>query len=126
MTDELTWYISRSTGLLSWVLLALATIWGLLLSSRALERRPSPAWLLDLHRHLGTLTVILTGVHVGAIVLDDFVDYAILEVLVPFASDVDTTAVALGVVSLWLLLVVQVSSWTRGKIPRRSGDSSTT
>ena len=117
MTDEFTWYLSRTTGLLSWVLLAIATLWGLLVTSRVLERRPSPAWLLDLHRYLGTLTLALAAVHVAAIFFDDFVDYTIAELFVPFLSDLDTTAVALGAISLWLLAIVQISSWSRGHIP---------
>jgi len=116
VTDAFTWYLTRTSGLVGWLLLAAATLWGLLLTSRLLERRPSPAWLLDLHRHLGTLTVVLTAVHVGAIIADDFVDYTWREVLVPFASDVDRLAVALGVISLYLLLVVQISSWARGRL----------
>jgi len=117
VTDAFTWYLSRTTGLLGWVLLAVATLWGLLLTSRLLERRPSPAWMLDMHRHLGTLTVVLTVVHVGAILVDDFVEYTIVEVLVPFASDVRRLPVALGVIAFYLLLVVQGSSVIRGMIP---------
>lgn len=105
VTDEqLTWYITRTTGLLAWILLAGATIWGLLLASRLLHRRPSPAWLLDLHRHLGNLTLLLTVVHVAAIVIDDYVSYSVAEVLVPFVSDDETVAVGLGVIALWLLV----------------------
>lgn len=81
-----------------------------------LDRRPTPAWLLDLHRFLGTLTVALTVIHVGAIVIDNFVEFTLVEVLVPFTSDVDRTAVALGVISLYLLVIVQLSSWLRGSL----------
>jgi methionine sulfoxide reductase heme-binding subunit len=116
VTDAFTWYLTRTSGLLGWVLLAVATLWGLLLTSRLLERRPSPAWLLDLHRHLGTLTLVLTVVHVGAIVADDFVDYSLNEALLPFASDVDRIPVTLGVISLYLLVVVQGSSLIRGRL----------
>ena len=120
MPAELTWYITRASGLVAWALLAVAVLWGLLLSSRVLERRPSPAWLLDLHRHLGWLTVTLTAVHVVALYLDDFVDLTVGELLVPFASDYEDTGSALGVLALWLLAVVQTTSWLRGRIPLRS------
>jgi DMSO/TMAO reductase YedYZ heme-binding membrane subunit len=119
VTDEFTWYVTRTTGLVSWALLAVATIWGLLLTSRLLERRPSPAWLLDLHRHLGNLTILLTVVHVAAIYVDDFVDYTIAEILIPFVSDADTLAVRLGVISFWLLVLIQGSSWLRRRLDPR-------
>ena len=34
--------------------------WGLLLSSRVLQRSARPPWLLDLHRFLGALTAAFT------------------------------------------------------------------
>lgn len=116
MTGGLSWHVSRSSGLVAWALLAVAVIWGLLLASRLLERRPSPAWLLDLHRHLGALAFLLVCVHVGAIWVDDFVDYTPAELVVPFTSDLERVPVALGVIALWLLVVVQATSWQRARI----------
>ena len=86
MTAGVTWYVARTSGLLAWALLGVALLWGLLLTSRLLERRPSPAWLLDLHRHLGNLALGLTVAHVVAVVLDDFVAYSPTDALVPFAA----------------------------------------
>lgn len=117
MSDELTWYVARSSGLVAWSLLAGATIWGLLVTSRVLERRPSRAWLIDLHRHLGWLTLVFTAVHMLAIYVDDFVSFTAIEMLVPLTSDFETNAVAWGVVALYLLVAVQVTSWLRGRMP---------
>lgn len=117
MTDEFTWYLARASGLVAWLLLAVALVWGLLLSSRLLERRPSPAWLLDLHRHLGALTLVLTAVHLGAIWVDDFVEYSLVEIFVPLASDLERLPVALGAVAFWLLVTVQLTSWRRVRLP---------
>ena len=119
MSEELTWYVTRSSGLVAWALLALATLWGLLLSSRVLERRPSPAWLLDLHRHLGWLTLVFSAVHLVALYVDDFVDFSMASLVVPFVSEYETGAVAFGVVAMYVLIAVQITSWLRGRIPRR-------
>ena len=117
MSDELTWYVARSSGLVAWSLLAMATIWGLLVASRVLERRPSRAWLVDLHRHLGWLSLVFTTVHMLAIYVDDFVSFTAIEMLVPFTSDFEASAVAWGVIGLYLLLAVQVTSWLRARLP---------
>ena len=53
---------------------------------QVLGRRPTPAWLLSLHRYLGALTVVFLGVHVGAILLDTYTDFSIMNVLVPFTG----------------------------------------
>jgi len=51
------WFVARSSGIVAWALSALAVLWGMALSSRALGRRPPAPWLLDVHRFLGGLTV---------------------------------------------------------------------
>ena len=60
-------------GSSAWALLAAATLWGLALSTKVLGRRPRPNWLLDLHRWLGGTALIFTGVHVVALLADQYV-----------------------------------------------------
>jgi DMSO/TMAO reductase YedYZ heme-binding membrane subunit len=96
-----------------------SVLWGLALSSRALGTRPRPAWLLDLHRFLGGLAVVFTGVHIVAIVSDTYVHFGIVDVLVPFASSWNPMAVAFGVVALYFLVAVELTSLLRRSIPKR-------
>ena len=51
------WYASRASGIVLWLLVAFAVLWGFAVSSRLVRKRGIPAWMLDLHKHLGTLTV---------------------------------------------------------------------
>jgi predicted ferric reductase len=82
-------------------------------------RRPRPAWLLDLHRYLGGVAVIFVLVHIGGVLLDTFVPFQWLNVLVPFSSHWRPVAVAWGVVGLYLLAAVEVTSLLRSRLPRR-------
>jgi predicted ferric reductase len=113
------WYTARAGGIVAWVLLALSVAWGLLLSTRLLGRRPAPAWLLDLHRFLGGLAVVFTGVHIAGLVADSYVHFGVADVLVPFASAWKPGAVALGVVGFWLLLAVEITSLLMKRLPRK-------
>ena len=61
MNEKLWWYVARSTGIVAWALVAAAVVWGLLLTTRLVGGRSAPRWLLDLHRFLGGLAVIFTG-----------------------------------------------------------------
>ena len=119
MTSHLAWYVARTSGMLAWCLMSAAVIWGLLLSTRLMNRRPSPKWLLDLHRFLGGLAVTFTVIHVAGLVGDNYLHFGRADVLVPFASQWRPTAVALGVVSLWLLAAVEVTSLLMRYLPRR-------
>jgi predicted ferric reductase len=119
LTEKVWWYLSRSSGLVAWLILALAVIWGLLLSTRLLQERRRPAWLLDLHRWLGGLSVTFTAVHLVGLVLDEYVEIGWRELFLPFASEWRPGAVAWGIVGFYLLVAVQVTSLMMKKLPRR-------
>jgi methionine sulfoxide reductase heme-binding subunit len=120
--SQLPWYIARSAGLVAWTLLTASVLWGLGLSTRAraFGHRPRPAWMLDLHRWLGGLATIFVGVHVLAILADSYVHFTLLSVLVPFASQWRPSAVAWGVVGMYLLLAVELTSLARRRLPKRA------
>ena len=118
MSEHLWWYVARSGGIVAWALLAASVLWGLALSTKALGKRPRPSWLLDLHRFLGGLALVFTGIHVGALVLDSYVSFGLVQLLVPFTSSYRPGAVAWGVVGLYLLLAVEVTSLLRPRIPK--------
>ena len=80
------WWVTRSSGIVAWVVVAAAVLWGLLASTKLIRRRGVPAWILDLHRYLGTLTIVFVAIHVGAIYADSFVKFGPREIFVPFAS----------------------------------------
>jgi predicted ferric reductase len=94
-------------------------LWGLVLSTRVTQGTPPPAWLLSVHRRLGGLALSFTGIHIGALMLDDYVDFGLTDVLVPLASEWRPGPVAWGVVATYLLIAVEVSSLLMKRIPRR-------
>ncbi|MGO9874886.1 MAG: ferric reductase-like transmembrane domain-containing protein [Acidimicrobiia bacterium] len=119
MNTMLPWYIARAAGIMSWVLLAAATFWGLALSTKVLGRRPRPNWLLDMHRWLGGVALIFTVIHVVALLADTYVHFGLTEILVPFASSWHPVAVAWGVVAFYLVLAVELTSLVRSHISKR-------
>jgi len=119
VTEHLWWYVARSGGIVAWALVTLSVLWGLALSTKAFGRRPRPNWLLDLHRFLGGLALVFTGVHVGALVLDSYTSFGLVQVLVPFTSDYRASAVAWGVVGFYLLVAIEITSLLRARIPKR-------
>ena len=118
MSNQTWWYVARSGGIVAWALAALAVIWGLQLSTR-LVRKPAPAWVLDLHRFLGGFAVVFVGVHLLGLAADSFIGFGPAELFVPFASSYEPFAVALGVVAMYLLLAVEITSLLMKRIPRR-------
>jgi DMSO/TMAO reductase YedYZ heme-binding membrane subunit len=119
MNGQLWWYVARAGGIVGWALLGASVLAGLSISTKALRGRVRPNWLLDLHRFLGGLAVVFVVVHVGGVVADSYVHFGPADVLVPFASRWRPAAVAWGVVAVYLLVAVEVTSLLRRRLPKR-------
>jgi predicted ferric reductase len=119
VTSKLTWYVARSGGLIAWACCTAAMVWGLLLSTRLVRRRGVPAWLLDLHRFLGALTIVFVLVHLLGLYLDRYTPFGLRELFIPMASRYRPAAVATGVVALYLLVAIETTSLLMKRIPRR-------
>ena len=119
MNPHLWWYVARASGITAWALLCASVVFGLWVSIRLTRKRIKPAWVLDLHRFLGGLALVFTAVHLGGLVADGYVHFGISELFVPFASAWKPGPVAWGVVGLYLLLAVEITSLVIRRIPRR-------
>ncbi|MFI6770716.1 FAD-binding oxidoreductase [Streptomyces sp. NPDC050355] len=119
MDPQLWWYLARVGGLMSWWLLSATVLWGLLLSTRVLGPRMPLGRLLDLHRFLSGLALTFIAVHLLALVADTWVDIGLVQLLFPFTSTYRPVAVAWGVIALYLLVAIEVTSLLKRRIPHR-------
>jgi DMSO/TMAO reductase YedYZ heme-binding membrane subunit len=119
MNEKIWWYLARSSGIVAMVLLVLSVVWGVLLATRALKPYDRPAWLLDLHKWLGGTAIVMTALHLVGLVMDDWIHFGFTDLFVPGASDFKPFAVALGIVSMYVMIAVQVSSYMRKRLSAR-------
>jgi predicted ferric reductase len=119
VNQHLFWYMARASGIVSWALLSLSVLWGVILSTRLLGKRATPAWLLDAHRFFGGAATVFVAVHIAALVGDSYVHFGPSEILVPLASAWKPVAVAWGVVALYLLVAVELTSLLRRHLPAK-------
>ena len=119
MSHQIPWYVARAAGLVAWTLLTASVFWGLSISTKVFRGKPRPAWMLDLHRYLGGLATIFTVLHVAAIVVDSYVHFDLMSILIPFAGSWRPVAVAWGVVGMYLLLAVELTSLVRTRLPKK-------
>lgn len=119
MDTQVWWYLTRATGIVAWALGVASVLWGVALATRAMGNKPRAPWLLDLHRFLGGATVLFVGLHIVALVADSYVHFGVADVLVPMVSDWKPGALAWGIVAMWLLLAIELTSLAMRRLPKR-------
>lgn len=117
-SEHVWWYMTRASANVSWALVLVSILLGVLLSTRVLRKIDSPAWLRDLHGWVGGLAVVFAGIHMVTLIADNYVTFSPVDVLVPFASGWKPIPVAFGIGTFWLLVAVQATSLLMKKIPR--------
>lgn len=117
-TLPIAWFVARGAGLVSFGFLT-ASVWlGLAMSTRLLGSRRQKR-LLGLHRTLSWMGLTALGLHAGALLLDPTIGFGPADVLVPFAASWHPVAVAGGVISGWLMLMLAASFRFRNRIGQK-------
>jgi methionine sulfoxide reductase heme-binding subunit len=110
------WYLTRSTGAVSLVLLTLSVALGV----AGVSRFSSPRWprfVLDsLHRNVSLLAIAFLLVHILTAVLDSFAPISLTDAIVPFAGSYRPFWLGLGAVAFDLLIAVALTSMVRRRL----------
>ncbi len=114
------WYITRATGVVALVLLTLATSLGLANAARLHTPRIPRFVVNSIHRTASLLAVTFAAIHVATVLIDGYVPMPAWSAVIPFASGYKEPWLALGVISLDLLLAVTITSLLRRRIGNRA------
>ena len=117
---QLSWHISRATGLIAYGLLAATTIWGVLLTTRVIKDWSPGTLSMLLPASASWLAVVMMFVHVGMLLFDKYYSYSLGDLLVPFTGPYRPFAVGLGTIAAWLTLAITVSYSVRRVIGQRA------
>jgi methionine sulfoxide reductase heme-binding subunit len=119
MNPHTLWYLARASGIVAWLMLTASVLWGVVLATDLFPRRRRAAWLLSMHRWLAGLTIVFIAGHLGALLADRYSHIGALTIVVPFASSWRPTAVAVGVVAVWLLVGVEVTALAAKRLSKK-------
>ncbi|MER5180169.1 ferric reductase [Streptomyces sp. NPDC002896] len=120
MTDSsILWYANRATGAVCLVLFTTVILLGLAVRLRGRLGLPRFG-TVTLHRTLSLSAVVFLAAHIGAAVLDGYVNISVADVLVPFVSDYQPLWLGLGTVAFDLMLAVLVTSLLRARLGHRA------
>lgn len=118
-TSPALWYLTRGTGIMSLLLLTLATVLGILTAGRAASAAYPRFAVSELHRRVSLLAVVFVCFHVVSAVLDTFVHISFLAIVIPFFPGYAPGWVGLGAMAIDLLAAVTVTSLLRTHLPAR-------
>ncbi len=116
----LPWYATRLFAFLSYFALAGSVIYGLMLSSKLLDRITHRSVSFTLHQDLASIGLGLGIVHAALLTLDGSVPYSLTDLLVPFAGPYRPLWVGIGQLAGYLTLVIVLSYSVRRRIGLRA------
>ena len=117
--NAITWDTARAAGFVSYALLTTSVSLGLVLRNRWQSTRWPRLVTNELHGFVSLLALVFIAIHVLAVTVDPFTHFGLAAVLVPFATSYRTIWMSLGIVSLYLVLAVWLSSMLRRRIGHR-------
>jgi predicted ferric reductase len=114
------WYMTRSTGIVAFILLTIALAFGVAATQRALASRAWPRFATQaLHRNVSLIGLVLLLVHITTTLVDSFVAVGWVSVVVPFTSSYKRLWLGVGTLAFDAFLLVIITSLLRLRIPQR-------
>src|SRR5439155_1282351 len=113
------WYLMRSSGVVSLVLLTAVMALGIATVNRWRPGRRPRFVTASLHRNLSLLAVVFVAVHVATAVVDPYAMVGAVAAFVPFVGHANALWVGLGALSLDLVLALILTSLLRRRVGAR-------
>jgi predicted ferric reductase len=110
------WYITRSSGLIAYVLIWLSMVWGLGVASKIFDTLLHGTFTYDFHQYISLLSIGFTLLHIGVLLFDRYMPYSVLQILLPFISPYRPFWVGIGIIGFYLALLVTVTFYIRTRI----------
>lgn len=118
--NELLWYVSRATGVVSIILLTVVVVLGLVTSGRRRPTGESATIVMALHRWLSLGTSVFLLAHIATAVAETYVSIDLVSAVLPFTSGYEALWVGLGTLAFDVLLAVVVTSVLRHRLAERT------
>lgn len=119
-TGSLAWYVARASGMTAHFLLSLSVIAGLVISTKAGKGWLPGAEGFDIHKYGSYLLLGAVAIHGLALLGDSWIQFSLLDVLIPGVSPYRPLAVAGGIVAVYLTALLVVSFEFRTRLGPRT------
>ncbi len=118
--NEILWYTSRATGVVSIVLLTAVLVLGLLTTGSRRPHGESATVVVALHRSLSLGMSAFLVVHILTAIVETYVSIDLVSAVLPFTSGYEPLWVGLGTLAFDILVAVVVTSVLRHRLAERT------
>ncbi|MCD6033651.1 MAG: Ferric reductase domain protein transrane component domain protein [Thermomicrobiales bacterium] len=118
--SPVTWYLARASGTVLYLLVWMAVVTGLGLTTGLLDRWPGRGVTFSLHAFAMQLTYGFLALHLISLAADPTVRFAAKALVVPFATTWREPWTGFGVLAAWLALLIGASFALKRVIGQRA------
>ena len=111
-----TWIVLRAAGIGAYLMLWASVTWGLIATTSLFGKRIAKQTATTVHQFLSTVGLVLLGVHLGGLLLDTFMPFRPIDLLVPLHGRFKPVSVAFGIAAMYAMAVVVSTSWIRKRL----------
>ena len=114
------WYMARSAGIVAYVLLWGSVAAGIMVGNKLLNGLVKPPVVFEVHKTLSILALIVGMFHGFILLGDTYMNFSVLDLLIPFRSPYQPFWVGLGILGLYLTAILVASFYIKKRIGQRA------
>jgi sulfoxide reductase heme-binding subunit YedZ len=111
------WYVTRTMAIGAYIALTASVMIGLLRSIGRISGEQVSWVVSDVHAFVSSLTGALVLGHVLTLLVDPYLPFSLRNVLIPGDQPYAAFAVNLGVLALYAMIALLLTSWLRPRLP---------
>ena len=113
------WYMARAGGIVGYLLLWFSVIWGLTLTTKIVTGLVPAPLAYGLHEFLSILTIVFAAVHGLVLLGDNYINFSLVNVAVPFTAPYRPLWTGLGITGFYLSAALTTSFYIRKQIGQK-------
>lgn len=114
------WYMSRSAGIVAYLLVWGSVAWGLMVTNKVLDGVVKPILTYELHQFLSVAALAAGVFHAFILLGDSYIQFSVLDLLIPFRSTYQPVWIGLGILGAYLTALLVVSFYIKKRIGHRA------
>ncbi|MEO8458184.1 MAG: hypothetical protein ABI559_10265 [Chloroflexota bacterium] len=110
---QFSWYAARAAGMVAYLLAAGSVMFGIATSTKLGGKLMGKSNVADVHRALSLLSIIAIGAHTLFLGLDQYADFTLSELFIPFVTWYRPVWTSFGIIAAYAAIAVYVSFYLR-------------